>query len=194
MSGSCWWSPRRARRWLCGGTGLAVVLGLTLWACTGDRATGPSESPAEPEQLLGGNGGILGTGLGAQLLRCDPLPAAHAASVIGPNGGTVQVGPHQLVVPAGALPDTLTITADAPSDTVNSIRFEPQGLQFEAGHPARLTMSYANCPLLAKLLPKRIAYTTDLLQILEVLLSLDNVLLHRVSADIVHFSRYAIAW
>jgi hypothetical protein len=173
---------------------LGVGLALTVLACTGDQASAPSESPAPPEQPLGGKGGILGTGLSVQLLRCDPLPATHAASVIGPGGGTLQIGPHQLVVPAGGLPDTLTITADAPSDTVNSIRFEPQGLPFEAGHPARLTMSYANCPLLAKLLPKRIAYTTDLLQILELLVSLDNVLLHRVSANIAHFSRYAIAW
>jgi hypothetical protein len=171
-----------------------VGLALTILACTGDQATAPSESPAAPEQLLGGDGDILGTGLLGQLLRCDPLPPTHAATVIGPGGGTLQIGPHTLVVPAGALSRTLTITADAPSDTVNSIRFEPQGLHFEAGHPARLTMSYANCPLLARLLPKRIAYTTDLLHILQLLLSFDNVLLHRVSADIAHFSRYAIAW
>jgi hypothetical protein len=189
MSGSRWWSLGPATRWLRGGVGLRVGLALTILACAGDQATAPPESPAAPEQLLGGEGGILG-----QLLRCDPLPPTHAASVIGPGGGTLQIGPHNLVVPAGALSRTLTITADAPSDTVNSIRFEPQDLYFEAGHPARLTMSYANCPLLAKLQPKRITYTTDLLEILELLLSLDNVLLHQVSANIAHFSRYAIAW
>jgi hypothetical protein len=122
------------------------------------------------------------------------MPAAHSAAVIGADGGTLVIGPHKLVIPAGALPDTVTITADAPSDTVNSIRFEPQGLVFAAGHQAQLTLSYANCPLVAQLLPKRIAYTTDLLSILELLVSVDNVLLRRVSADIGHFSRYAIAW
>jgi hypothetical protein len=194
MSGSGWWSLGPAPRWLRGRVGFGVGLALTMLACTGDQATAPSESPAAADQLLGGEGGLLGTSLLGQLLRCNPLPAAHAASVIGPGGGTLLVGPHKLVVPAGALSRTLTITADSPSDTVNSIRFEPQGLYFEAGHPARLTMSYANCPLLAKVLPKRIAYTTDLLRILQLLLSLDNVLLQRVSADIAHFSRYAIAW
>jgi hypothetical protein len=173
--------------------GLGLGLAATVWACTGDQPTAPQNSPPAADQLLGG-GGRLGTGLGVRLLRCDSIPAAHAESVIGPEGGTLVIGPHRLEVPAGALDDTLTITADAPSDTVNGIKFEPQGLQFEAGHPARLTMSYANCPVLAQLLPKRIAYTTDLLQILDLLLSVDNTLLHRVSADVGHFSRYAIAW
>jgi hypothetical protein len=89
---------------------------------------------------------------------------------------------------------SLTITGDIPSDTVNSIRFQPQGLQFVSGHPARLSMSYANCPLLGRLLPKRIAYTTDPLQILQILVSLDDVLVKKVSAQITHFSRYAISW
>jgi len=173
----------------------AVVFGLALGACTPDHPTTPTEetAPATAEQSLGGSGN-LGTGLGAKLLRCRPLPAAHASAVIGPGGGTLTVGPHTLVVPPGGLSYSLTITGDVPSDTVNSIRFRPQGLQFESGHPARLTMSYANCPLLGRLLPKRIAYTTDLLGILEILLSLDNVLLQKVSAQINHFSRYAIAW
>jgi hypothetical protein len=152
-------------------------------------------APAKPDQSLQStDGGLLGTGLLDTLLRCTPLPAAHAAKLIGPAGGTLTVGPHSLVIPPGALSYALTITADAPSDTVNSVRFQPQGLQFAAGHPAELTMSYANCPLLGRLLPKRIAYTTDLLEILNLLLSVDNVLLQRVSAQIAHFSRYAIAW
>ncbi len=175
----------------------AVALGVAIGACTPDRATTPTEetAPATPDQSLdGAGGGILGTGPGANLLRCRPLPAAHASAVIGPGGGTLTVGPHTLAVPPGALSHLLTITGDVPSDTVNSIRFEPQGLQFVSGHPPRLTMSYANCPLLGRLLPKRIAYTTDLLRILQILVSLDDALLQKVSAQITHFSRYAIAW
>jgi hypothetical protein len=37
-------------------------------------------------------------------------------------------------------------------------------------------------------------YTTDLLQILEWLISLDEPLAHRVSTRLEHFSGYAIAW
>jgi hypothetical protein len=171
------------------------VFGLALGACTPDHPTTPTQesAPGTPDQSVGGSG-TLGTSLGVKLLRCTALPAAHASAVIGPGGGTLTVGPHTLEVPPGALSYSLTITGDVPNDTFNSIRFQPQGLQFESGHPARLTMSYANCPLLGRLLPKRIAYTTDLLRILEILLSLDDSLLQKVSAQVNHFSRYAIAW
>jgi hypothetical protein len=55
-------------------------------------------------------------------------------------------------------------------------------------------MSYANCSLLGRLLPKRIAYTTDQLQILYYLLSLDNLLGKNVTGTVNHFSAYVIAW
>jgi hypothetical protein len=55
-------------------------------------------------------------------------------------------------------------------------------------------MSYANCNLLGLLLPKRIAYTTSGLQILEYLLSFDNLFAKKVTGRVNHFSDYAIAW
>ena len=75
---------------------------------------------------------------------------------------------------------------------VNLVRFQPEGLQFR--QTAYLTMSYANCSLLGKLLPKRIAYTTDALDILEYLLSLDNLFGKRVTGQVHHFSDYVVAW
>src|SRR6185295_19908172 len=104
------------------------------------------------------------------------------------------VGPHTLTVPAGALGAPVLITADAPVGTVNSVRFGPEGLQFAAGKPATLTLSYANCPLLGSLLPKRVAYTTDLLAILSYVTSLDDLLARKVTGSLAHFSRYAVAW
>ena len=86
----------------------------------------------------------------------------------------------------------MTITATAPSDTVNVIEFQPQGLQFEKA--AALTMSYANCNTLGSLLPKQIAYTDDALNILEYLLSVDNLLKKQVTGQLHHFSQYAMAW
>ena len=110
---------------------------------------------------------------------------------VGPSGGVINVGPHRLVIPAGALAGPVQITADVPAERVNSIRFSPHGLTFAA--PAQLTMSYANCTL-AVLLPKRIVYTTESLSLLEILQSLDNALQKTVSAPVDHFSRYAVAW
>ncbi|MEP7325224.1 MAG: hypothetical protein ABI836_04675 [Gemmatimonadota bacterium] len=42
--------------------------------------------------------------------------------------------------------------------------------------------------------PKKILYTSEGLRILDILLSLDNILRQTVSAPIEHFSRYAVAY
>ena len=53
-------------------------------------------------------------------------------------------------------------------------------------------MRTATCS--AGLVPKRIAYTTDGLDILSYLLSLDNFFQKQVTGRLDHFSRYALAW
>lgn len=126
------------------------------------------------------------------LLRCSPLPYDSVTQTIGPEGGTLFVGPHRLAIPAGALPTPVTITAVAPSDTVNEVRFFPEGLTFAS--PAALTMSYANCGAVNLLIPKQIAYTTDGLDILALLPSFDAFWAQRVTGRLQHFSTYAIAW
>lgn len=173
---------------------LATVLALVSSCASGDVPTSPGSSAPAPSERLGSGGGLLGTGLGEGLLACTPLPYTQVQQTVGPSGGVIQIGPHTLTVPVGALDSAVVITAETPSESVNSVRFQPEGLLFASGKPARLTMSYANCPLLGQLLPKKIVYTTDLLQILQSLLSLDDPLHQRVSADVAHFSRYAIAW
>lgn len=171
---------------------LVLAGALSLASCSSlEEPTAPGDEA--PSALLAGNG-LLGTSLGSGLLACNPLPYAADSATIGPAGGTLTVGPHTLTVPAGALATPVLITADAPVGTVNSVRFGPEGLQFAAGQHATLTLSYANCPLLGSLLPKRIAYTTDLLSILSYVISVDDLVHRRVSGSLEHFSRYAVAW
>jgi hypothetical protein len=165
---------------------VAVLVSFAGLSC-GDNLPTASPTPS-PSPLLIGD---LLSGVG--LLKCTPLPYASASKAIGPAGGSLQVGPHTLRIPAGALSQTVTIRAEAPSDVVNSVRLYPEGLQF-GGTGASLTMSYANCNLLGRILPKRIAYTTEGLQILSYLLSLDNLLQKNVTGQLRHFSRYAVAW
>jgi hypothetical protein len=168
--------------------GLAALLlasALVTVGCTaGEDVNGPSAP--EPSALL--------TKLAGGLLACEPLPHAAASQTVGPEGGVLTVGPHRLAIPAGALAAPVTITAEAPVGTVNSVKLGPEGLQFAPGKPASLTLSYANCPLQARLLPKRIAYTDDVLRILSYLLSVDDLLGQRVTARLEHFSRYVVAW
>ena len=168
---------------------LAALLTASIAVGVGcSDQVGPNTPPPPPPQadLIGGL--LRATGL----LRCSPLPTATASQTIGPLGGVLRVGPHSLVVPPGALDRSLLITATAPSGNVNLVQFQPEGLRFRKS--AALTMSYANCEGLGTLLPKRIAYTNNLLEILEYLLSLDNIFLKKVTGKLDHFSGYAVAW
>lgn len=148
----------------------------------------PPTAPATPEASL--IGWLLGpTGL----LKCSNLPYDSSTVTIGPLGGTISAGPHWLTVPPGAVLSPTAITMTAPTGQgVNAVKFKPAGLQFVT--PAVLNMSYANCSLLGYLLPKRIAYTDDNLNIISYLLSLDNLLSKRVTGKVNHFSEYAVAW
>jgi hypothetical protein len=165
-----------------------LVCALTWVAACGDRVS-TATAPAAP------NAGLIGDLLQPTgLLQCSALPADVETRTIGPSGGTIQVGPHTLTIPPRALSQSVTITAEVgpPGKGTNTVHFEPEGLVF--ARPASLTMSYANCKLLGNLLPKRIAYVSNKLDVLYYLLSIDNLLSRKVTGQVDHFSDYAVAW
>jgi hypothetical protein len=166
---------------------LGCALALEL-SCRDAGPLGVAAPPAPPAVL-----NFTGSTVHPKLLRCTPMRADTETETVGPNGGVIHVGPHALSIPAGALRWRVRITAIAPSDTVNRIVFAPEGLDFREA--PLLTMSYANCrPRSFDDKPKRIAFTTDRLFILELLRSNDKPFAHTVSARIDHFSIYAVAW
>jgi hypothetical protein len=172
----------KAVRWL--------VIALVVAGCT-DRAlvSAPEAAPPAAPQasLIGDLLGVTG------LLQCSNLTYATATQTIGSKGGTLRVGPHTLTVPVGALSSPVAITgALVTGRGVNAVRFQPEGLKFERS--ASLTMSYANCNLLGRVLPKRVAYVGDALNILSYLLSFDNLLGTKVTGRVDHFSNYAVSW
>ncbi len=137
--------------------------------------------------LAGGAvGGVLGI---TDLLTCSEEKYEVARKTIGPKGGTIKVGNHVLAIPKGALAKDVKITAEQMPGRTNSIRFSPA---LEFAKSAELTMSYKNC--LIVLLPKKIVYTDEGLNVLKVLRSLDLFNKRTVSAPIDHFSRYAVAY
>jgi len=169
---------------------LALTAALTVAvACTtADDNLGPSEAPPiQPSASL--LGGLLSLN-DLHLLACSAQPYAIKTQTVGSAGGTILVGTHRLTIPAGALASPVKITAEQVTGRVNSVRFRPDGLKF--AKPATLRLSYANCSSL--LLLKRVVYTNELLGILELLPSLDDLRTKTVSAPIRHFSRYAVAW
>ena len=126
-----------------------------------------------------------------ELLRCEPRPYDADVAIIGPNGGTLHMGAHELVIPKGALDHEVLITAEAPTTSLVNVQFGPEGLQFL--EPAQLTLSYKGCvrPTSAEFL---IAYLGQGNRILELLNSTDQKADDKVEAGIDHFSRYAVAY
>lgn len=172
---------------------LVLALAVFLASCSDVAPTAPAAptaqaAPADSALLLGG----LLNELRGTLLSCQPMQAATATATIGSGGGVINVGPHRLVVLPGALSSPVTITATMPSSTTNRVEFQPHGLVF--ARPAALTMSYANCGALARIIPKRIAYLDGQLNILEFLPSVDVLWQQKVTARLDHFSEYAVAW
>jgi hypothetical protein len=132
------------------------------------------------------------------LVQCWPLPSASVSQTIGPAGGFLQVGPHLLAVPPGALVAPVRIKARAPSDNVNSIQFKPEGLIFQ--RPAYLTMSYANCGVTGVQFAKRIGVTSeddldeDDMEDLTFAPSADDLGGQGVTGVVKQFSTYALTW
>ena len=125
---------------------VAASVAALLFACSDANAPlAPSQPPASrpSESLLGGVVGTVTTVVNSLLLQCTLQTYVKVSAPIGPAGGTINFGKHQLVIPAGALSTTVTITAEAMAEEGNAVRFSPAGLQFAV--PAPLHLSYSNC-------------------------------------------------
>lgn len=174
---------------------LAIALAAVVLTSCADNHTPPT-APVAPDASLIGDvvGGVTGTvgdlarGLG--LVACNVTTTHTASQVIGPDGGLLRVGRHQLYVPPRALKQNVRISAVAPKGSYVQIHFEPQGLKFE--RKTALTMSYADCSVLSPLRLK-IVYVNDNLEILEVLPTVTSVLTRSATAPVDHFSRYMLA-
>jgi hypothetical protein len=169
---------------------LVPALLVSASCSTDESAFGPTPEP--PSQQVSTVTGATTSELleVSTLLTCSEQPDLKASKAIGPQGGTITVGNHKLVVPRGALSRTVTITAEQVRGSTNSVRFAPEGLQFAKS--AEVTLSYGNCvPLTAK---KRVVYTDELLKVLELLPSKDANGSKTVTGKIDHFSRYAVAY
>jgi hypothetical protein len=125
-----------------------------------------------------------------QLLRCEPRDYEADAAIIGPRGGTLKAGEHELVIPAGALDHEVLIVAEAPTSSRVDVQFVPHGLQFLK--PAQLKLSYKGC-----VRPTSVDFLIAYIQgnrVLELPPSVDHKADDEVEADIDHFSRYAVAY
>jgi hypothetical protein len=193
------------RRFSSFGLVLALLAGVS---CT-TADTNPIEPVAQPTEqlqsqplLLDGLGGVVGGVVDVAggvvggllnitgLLTCQEQRYDVSYETVGSKGGTITVGKHSLLIPKGALRKNVRIKAEQMRGPTNSVRFSPEGLQFEK--PATLTLNYQNCQDVGT--PRAVVYTTEKFEVLEVFRSLDLFKRKTVTAPIDHFSRYAVAY
>jgi hypothetical protein len=172
----------------------AALVG-TLAVCSADGPAAPQPAEQPNASLLGGDGllGLGGTdGLVDNLLSplsCRTSGYGSVTKTIGSAGGTIKVGPHTLSIPSGALAKNVSITMSAPKGNYIETQFQPHGLTFLK--ETNLTLSYKECGLLV--LNPKVAYVDDNKNILEVVLSLPNLLGKTVTGRVKHFSGYLVS-
>jgi len=175
-------SIRRSMLMLCAGT-------LVVLSCADpSSAMAPQASVVRPSAGPAADTHASKQSRHASLVRCEARPTESAVATIGASGGKIKVGRHVLDIPRGALRDPVTITAVAPSDTIDLLQFQPEGLVFRKA--AALTMDYSSCRVHAH--HPRIAHVDDALSVIEYLLSTSQGA--KVTALLEHFSNYAVAW
>jgi hypothetical protein len=109
---------------------------------------------------------------------------------IGPSGGTISVGGSSLVVPAHSLDKPTHIRMKMARGKKGAVKFFPEGLKFNRGASPTLTL---NTDCVGNPAGAYIVYTDDYGNVLERLTTTSRTP-HSVSAQIHHFSRYAVGW
>ncbi len=184
------------RRWL---IPLALLAASAAAAsCSDPSPVGVTTPPMLAAQRVGGG----------RLLSCPVAAYDSVTQVIGPAGGILVAGTHVLVVDSMALTSPVSITAVAPSQSVNLVRFRPEGLKFRPGvHGigALVATNLDNCGVHPNQV-LQIVHVDDSLSILGYLqapTSTDSAVVVKyktylgslwVGGLLHHFSNYAVAW
>ncbi len=161
-----------------------TILGVVVAAGCSDvtSAPEPRNAPIQTAQVANLSAG-----------NCASPTKVNASAVIGKNGGVLEIGPHRLEIPKGALTSTVTITAKTGDKNLgNAVKFGPEGLRFRTY--AVLTMNMSNCTGWGWYKVPQIVYTDELLRILEVQPSDPDFQSKTVTGYLTHFSRYAVAY
>ena len=127
----------------------------------------------------------------SQFLICDPLQYTGEVRIVGPEGADMSIGPHKLRIPPGALTERVVITGVMPVSLLVSVQLSPHGLQLAPG--VKLDLSYKHC-VQPEGYEYRVAYIDANGNVLEWPVSTNYSQYGEVTADIDHFSKYAVAY
>lgn len=126
-----------------------------------------------------------------KLLVCSGRRVVDASGRFGPSGGTLLFGSSRLIIPGGALHDTVTITASTPNPASSEVIFKPEGLHFFKA--AGLVLESTGCLTPEDAAPS-VVYLSPSGVILETIPADYDSHWKTVAAPISHFSGYAIAF
>jgi hypothetical protein len=149
-------------------------------------------NPAGPGALPGYNVPIVDPGYWEPHAGSVINPAQTVVSaIIGPNGGSLRLGPHSLVVPAGAVREPITFSLTVASRTSIALDCGPSPFRFDV--PVTLTLSYAGTSFTSAANPSNI----EILYMaadgsLEEIPGTVDVRGASVTAQVSHFSRYIL--
>lgn len=175
--------------------GLLVLTSLAgALACAGNDLAappqaidGPSATANQRSRLPGSRAYLTSASSKRTFLRCV-TPEAMGAALIGPSGGELRVGPHRLIVPAGAVPHPTEISGYVPADSTITIWLEPHGMIFRK--PVGLQLDASNCESIPDVI-----YVGDAADgATEYIRAEYSALWKTVAAPLDHFSGYAIAF
>lgn len=127
----------------------------------------------------------------SQFLMCGPLEYEANVRIVGPQGADMSIGPHELHIPPGALSESVVITGEMPVSLLVSVELSPHGLQFAPG--VTLVLSYKHCEQLESY-EYLVAYLDANRNVLEWPTSRNYSEYEEITADIDHFSKYAVAY
>jgi hypothetical protein len=183
------------------GLAAAMIL-VSVQACNEPLPTLPIAPPPAPQVVVDSAhhqvdanlslGGLLGgvvstvtTTVTSTVCLVDGIVAD-----IGIDGGTISLCGNSLVIPAHSLKNLTHIQLVPVAGHPGVVQFYPEGLQFATNAKPTLTLSTDGMPSGATAF---IVYTDDTGNVKEVETTTGRTA-HSVSAQIGHFSRYAVSW
>ena len=181
---------------------IALIAGLVLAAIS---CSDPSPLGVQTPGMLAGAAKDGSPGGGKTGLVACAQGYDSVTKVIGPEGGTLIVGAHQLWIDSLSLTGPVTITAVAPKGKMRWVRFQPEGLVFQPGFyatangltsGAAFMTNYASCPVPAGS-TVRVAQVDDAMRIIGYLSQINlppYTTANQYVGLLPHFSNYAVAW
>ena len=169
----------------------ASMLVIVIVSCAAIVACASDPTSPTPSRMASELRGGLPSAHAASARGCQTHVASTDSGVFGPQGGTLRFGTSMLIIPAGALRDTVTISATIPEGDSSRVEFRPQGLQFMKA--AGLLLDTSGCSLGDAVAPT-VVYLSEDGAILETIPAVYDPHWHTIAAPIHHFSGYAIAF